>query len=126
MSEEVVVEVDMAKYKHVDLPLERAIEFLERLAELRDSPDIAESLRYLRNFDEFYEYMRKKFKDYIAPPHRPEDYIRGRATVDKLKLYVGDNGEKRVTIILDRRVKLEDVKRVLEGMGLRVIVNKAF
>ena len=121
----VVIEVDMAKYKMVDLSLEDAIRVLEALREKRGSSDIDETLRYLRNFDEFYEYMRKKFKDYIAPPHRPDDYIRGTATIDKVKLYKSGD-EKRAVIIFDRRVKESLLREVLESLGYEVEVKKAF
>jgi len=122
----VTVEVDMAKYKHVDLDAENALRLLAELRKRRESNDIDEAIRYIRNFDEFYEYMRKKFKDYIAPPHRPEDYIRGRAVVDKVKLYIDGQGRKRVVIVFDRRVKTDEIVEALKTIGFQVEVKKAF
>lgn len=123
----VIVEVDMAKYKSVDMPAQDAIKLLEKIAEItgKMTPDMQETIRYIRNFDEFYEYMRKKFKDYIAPPHRPDDYIKGNAVIDKVKLYKRDK-EKHVVIIFDRRVSVEAIVEALKGLGYDVEIKKAF
>ncbi len=114
-----VVEVDLAKYKYVDLPAADAEKLLEAMAEVlgRRTQDLNEALRYIRNFEEFYEYMRKKFKDFIAPPKRPEDFIKGTVIVDKVKLYKTEGGEKRVVIVFDRRVDVEKIKEALKNIG---------
>ncbi len=124
---ETVVKVDLAKYKFVDLPAEDAIRLLEAITEKlgRESNDIRETIRYIRNFEEFYEYMQKKFKDYIAPPHRPSDYIKGLVVVDKVKLYKRE-GERRVVIVFDRRVSLDVIKEALEDIGYSYRVVKEF
>ncbi len=124
---ETVVKVDLAKYKFVDLPAEDAIRLLEAITEKlgRESSDIRETIRYIRNFEEFYEYMQKKFKDYIAPPHRPSDYIKGLVVVDKVKLYKRE-GERRVVIVFDRRVSLDVIKEALEDIGYSYRVVKEF
>lgn len=123
----VVVEVDMAKYKMVDLPGDEALKLLEKIGEIRGglTPDMQEVIRYIRNFDEFYTYMRKKFKDYIAPPHKPEDYIRGAVVVDKIKLYKEDE-EKRVVIVFDRRVDVDIIVDALRALGYKVEIKKVF
>jgi hypothetical protein len=122
-----VVEVDLAKYKHVDLPAEDAIKLLEKISERigGKTNDVSEAIRYIRNFDEFYEYMRKKFKDYIAPPRRPDDYIKGRVVVDKIKLYM-DGEVKRVVIVFDRRVDTDLISSCLRELGYEVEIKKAF
>ena len=124
-----VIEIDLAKYKYVDLPAADAEKLLETIAEIleRRTQDLNEALRYIRNFEEFYEYMRKKFKDFIAPPKRPEDFIKGTVIVDKVKLYKTEGGEKRVVIVFDRRVDIEKIKEALKKIGYdEVEVKKAF
>ena len=127
MSGEVVVRIDIAKYKFVDLDAGTALKLLEALREAvsRDPSDVREVIRYIRNFDEFYEYMRRKFKDYIAPPHRPDDYIKGNVFVDKIKLYRGEHGEKRVVIVFDRRVKTSLIEEALRKLGFTVRVERS-
>jgi hypothetical protein len=125
MGSEIVVRVDFSKYKYVDLSVEEALSLLDALAEAmgRETPDVGETRRFLRNFDEFYEYMRKKFKDYMVPPHRPDDYIRGNVVIDKVKLYKNGD-ERRVVIVVDRRVPLDYVVKALESLGYNVRVEK--
>ena len=122
----IAIEVDLAKYKYVDLPLEDAKEFLYRIRDEKgELADIGEVLRYLDNFKEFYEYLQKKFKDYLAVPHRPDDYIRGSVLIDRVKLYV-DKGEKRVVLVFDRRISTDFLADVLSSMGYSVEVKKIF
>ncbi|NPA04496.1 MAG: hypothetical protein GXO09_00170 [Crenarchaeota archaeon] len=118
----VVIRVDLARYKYVDLEASEALKLLSKIAEVtgKRGQDLDEAERYIRNFDEFYEYMQKKFKDYIAPPKRTDDYIRGLVVVDKLKLYKKD-GEKRVVIVFDRRISVDDIKKALEELGYKDI-----
>ncbi len=121
-----VIEVDLAKYKYVDLPAADAEKLLEAMAEVlgRRTQDLNEALRYIRNFEEFYEYMRKKFKDFIAPPKRPEDFIKGTVIVDKVKLYKTEGGERRVVIVFDRRVDVEKIKEALKNIGYEEVEVK--
>ncbi len=126
MAGRIVVEVDLAKYKYVDLSAEEAARLLEVISEElgRKSQDLSEALRYIKNFEEFYEYMRKKFKDYIAPPKRPDDFIKGTVVVDKVKLYKSEAGEKRVVIVFDRRFDLEKLKEALKKLGYEEVEVK--
>ncbi len=121
-----VIEVDLAKYKYVDLPAEDAERLLEAIADVlgRRTQDLNEALRYIRNFEEFYEYMRKKFKDFIAPPKRPEDFIKGTVIVDKVKLYKDEGGARRVVIVFDRRVDVEKIKGALKNIGYEEVEVK--
>ncbi len=123
----ITIEIDFAKYKSVKLPKDEAEKLLQTLTEIlgKKPNDIQETLRYIKNFDEFFEYMRKKFKDYLAPPHRADDYIRGEAVVDKVKL-LKRNNEKYVMIIFDRRVKEDLIRKALEQLGYEVEIKKVF
>ncbi|MDW8170775.1 MAG: hypothetical protein RMI83_06730 [Desulfurococcaceae archaeon] len=114
---EIVVRVDIGRYKYIDLPLEKAIEFLERIAIVRGTTlDITESLRYIRNFDEFYEYMKRKFKDFISPPKDHREIIEGLVAVQKLKLYIV-NDVKMVTLVIDKRVCEDFLHTILKDIG---------
>ena len=123
----ITIEIDFAKYKSVKLPKDEAEKFLQALTEIlgKKPNDIQETLRYIKNFDEFFEYMRKKFKDYLAPPHRADDYIRGEAVVDKVKL-LKENNERYVMIVFDRRVKEDLIRKALEQLGYEVEIKKVF
>lgn len=118
MSASITVRLDLAKYRYVDLPADKALELLNAIAELigKRTSDMQEAERYIRNFNEFYEFMKKKFKDYLAPPHKPDDYIRGDVVIDKVKLYM-EGDERRVVLVFDRRVDLDLLKRALERLG---------
>ena len=126
MAGKVIVEVDLAKYKYVDLPAEEALKLLEVISEEfgRRTQDVSEAMRYIRNFEEFYEYMKKKFKDYIAPPKKPDDFIKGTVVVDKLKLYKSESGERRVVIVFDRRFDLDKLKEALKKLGYEEVEVK--
>jgi len=122
-----VIEIDFAKYKSVKLPRDDAEHLLNVLTDLlgKSTNDLQETLRYIRNFDEFFEYMRKKFKDYLAPPHRADDYIRGEAVIDKIKL-IKENNEKYVLIVFDRRVKEDIISDALRRLGYEVEIKRTF
>ncbi len=114
---EIVVRVDVGRYKYIDLPLEKAVEFLERITAVRRATlDITESLRYIRNFDEFYEYMKRKFKDFISPPKDHKEIIEGLVVVQKLKLYVR-NDVRMVTLVIDKRVSEDFLHTILKDIG---------
>ncbi len=121
------IEIDFAKYKSVKLPKDDAERLLQVITEIlgRKPNDVQETLRYIRNFDEFFDYMRKKFKDYLAPPHRADDYIKGNAIIDKIKL-LKENNERYVIIIFDRRVKEDVISRALQQLGYEVEIKKIF
>ena len=115
--EKISVKIDLGKYKYVDLSLDKAIEFIEKAIELHGpTQDLEETLRYLRNFDEFYRYMKKKFKDFITPPKSSKELVEGRVFIHRLKLYM-DGVSKRVLLVIDRRVGSDVVKQVLSMIG---------
>lgn len=106
-------------YIHLELNLENALRLLKHLREKKGSrEDIEDSIRILENFDVFYEYIRKKYKEYIAPRKNEVDMLAGRVTIDKIKLEV--DGLKRVTIVFDKRVNAEEVIEVLKDSGLEL------
>ena len=115
---EAVIRLDLAKYKYVDLDVDKALELLNALAEIlgKRTSDMQEVERYIRNFNEFYEFMKKKFKDYLAPPHKPDDYIRGDVVIDKVKLYM-EGDKKRIVIVFDRRIDIDTLRKALEKIG---------
>ncbi|MEM2197106.1 MAG: hypothetical protein QW290_08505 [Sulfolobales archaeon] len=104
-------------YIHLELSLENALRFLKLLKEKKGVyEDIEDSIRILENFDAFYEYIRKKHKEYVAPRKNEVDMLAGRVTVDKIKLEV--DKIKKVTIVFDKRVKIEEITEVLRDLGL--------
>jgi len=118
LAKKVVVEVDLGKYKSVELDLEEAEELLALVTEKLgfESNDVNETYRILRNFDAFYETMKKKFKDYLVPSKSMNDMILGRVVVDKVKL-IKEGDKKRVVIVFDRRVPVEVIVEALKSMG---------
>ncbi len=125
MSKEVTIEVDMGRYKTVELELGEAEKLLRKVTEILgfESQDVNEAFRIIRNFDAFYEMARKKFKDYIVPSKSMNDMILGRVIVDKVKL--AKESEKRVIgIVFDRRVEEDVIVKALEELGYKVKVKR--
>ena len=125
MAGKVVLEVDMGKYKYVELELGEAEKLIREVIGLLgfDSQDANEAFRVLRNFDAFYDMARKKFKDYIVPSKSMNDMILGRVIIDKLKLV--KEGDRRVVgVYFDRRVPEEVIVKALEKLGYEVEVKR--
>lgn len=121
----VKVIVDMGKYINVRLEAQDAERLIREVSKILgyESQDASEALRYIRNFDEFYDVMKKKFKDHLAPPKNINDMIMGTVIVDSLKLE--KEGDKRyVTIVFDRRVPLDVVEKALKRLGYEVEVER--
>ncbi len=125
MAKEIIVEVDMGKYKSVELGVDEAEELLRKIVEkLGIEPnDVNEAFRILRNFDAFYETQRKKFKDYIVPSKSMNDMILGRVVVDKLKL-IKEGGKNRVVVVFDKRVPEEVILDLLKEFGYEPKVKR--
>ncbi|MEB3759667.1 MAG: hypothetical protein GSR72_06955 [Desulfurococcales archaeon] len=125
MSKEIVVEIDMGKYKSVELSVDEAEKLLRLIVEkLGIEPnDVNEAFRILRNFDVFYETQRKKFKDYLVPSKSMNDMILGRVVVDKLKL-IKEGGKNRVVVVFDRRVPEETIIETLKELGYTPSVKR--
>lgn len=120
-----IVEVDMGKYKSVELTLEEAEKLLMDISRQLgyESQDLEETYRVLRNFDSFYDMARKKYKDYIVPSKSLNDMIRGTVIVDKLKL-IKEGETRKIVITFDRRVKEDVIVDALKRMGYEVEVKK--
>ncbi len=117
--------VDMGKYRHVTLPVDKARELLNVIVEKlgKRTSDVDEAQRYIANFDVFYEIMKKKFKDSLAPPKSVDDMIRGNIIVDRVIL-LKEGDKKLVTIVFDRRVPIDKIVESLKELGYEVDVKK--
>ncbi|MCD6428179.1 MAG: hypothetical protein J7L12_01010 [Desulfurococcales archaeon] len=106
-------------YIRLETNVEDAVKILNYLKNAggRDTEDVNDALRIIKNFDVFYEMMKKKFKDYIAPRKSEVDLIRGRVVIDKIRL--SKNDVKKVTIIFDKRVGEELITKALEDLGIK-------
>ena len=123
MPGKVTVEIDLGKYINVTLEAEEAERLIRKVTSILgyESQDASEALRYIRNFDSFYDLMKKKFKDHLAPAKSMNDMILGRVIVDSVKL-AKEGDKKIVTIVFDRRVPLDVIRRALEELGYEVEV----
>ncbi len=117
--------IDMGKYRHVKLPADKARELLNIIVNKlgKRTNDVDEAQRYIANFDVFYEIMKKKFKDSLAPPKSVDDMIRGNIIVDRVILSK-EGDEKLVTIVFDRRVPVDKIVESLKELGYEVDVKK--
>jgi len=105
-------------YIRLETDADNAIKVLKYLRDVdgKNTDDVIDALRIIENFDVFYEMMKKKFKDYIAPRKSENDLIRGRVVIDKIKL--AKNEVKRVTIIFDKRVNEELIIKALKSLKI--------
>jgi len=119
------VEIDMGKYITVTLELGDAEKLLRSVSKKLgyETQDVSEALRYMRNFDAFYEVMKKKFKDYLVPPKSMNDMIRGTVIVDKVKL-IREGDSKLVALTFDRRVDVEKIVEALKDLGFEASIKK--
>jgi hypothetical protein len=122
----VTLEVDMGKYKSVRVPLDVAERLIVDVSKRLnvESKDVMEALRIVRNFDEFYEFQQKKFKDYVVPDKDISDMIRGAVVVDSMKL-IKEGNKKDVVITFDRRVREDVIEESLKSLGFEVIVKRS-
>ncbi|RLG78793.1 MAG: hypothetical protein DRO10_02080 [Thermoprotei archaeon] len=105
-------------YIYLEANVDEAVKVLEAMKELgRETGDVEDSLRILRNFDAFQEMLRKRFKEFIAPRKSERDLIMGRVSVDKLRL-IRKGGERKVVIVFDKRVPEDDVVEALQKAGV--------
>jgi len=120
-----VLEIDMGKYKSVELDVEEAEKLVKYVVDrLGIEPnDVNEFFRIIRNFDAFYEVMKKKFKDYLVPAKSMNDMILGRVIIDKVKL-IKEGGKKRVVIVFDKRVPEDIIIEGLKELGYDVEVKR--
>ncbi len=125
MAEKITLLIDLGKYKHITLPAEDASRLLNIITQKigKQTFDVEEAQRYIANFDVFYEVMKKKFKDSLAPPKSINDMIRGNIIVDRVIL-IKENGERKVTIVFDRRIPVDKIKEALEELGYIVEIKR--
>lgn len=116
-----VVEVDLGRYKSVELSVEEAEKVLAEISRAigAESQDLEETYRVLRNFDSFYDMAKRKYKDYIVPSKSLNDMIRGTVVVDRLKL-IKEGEDRKIVITFDRRVKEEVLSEALARLGCQV------
>jgi len=120
-----VVEVDMGRYKSVELTLEEAEKLLSDISKQLgyESQDLEETYRVIRNFDAFYEMARKKYKDYIVPSKSLNDMVRGTVIIDRLKL-IKEGDLRKIVLTFDRRVREEVLVEALRRLGYDVEVKR--
>jgi len=108
----------IGQYVAVEIDVDGALKLLEELHEAtgKGGEDLNDAIRMIRNFDAFYEFMRKKFKDYLTPKKNVSEMIKGLVLVDKLKLIKRDDG-KYVMIIFDRSIPRETIEDALKKLG---------
>ena len=112
-----MVRIDLGRYRVVRVGLDEAFRFLRSLGELRGyTTDLREGIRYIENFDAFYQASRKRFRDYLVPLKDTRDMILGKVTIDKVKLIQSEHG-KEVEIVLDRRVPIDTIINALRNAG---------
>ena len=119
------LEVDMGKYKSVELTVDEAEKLVMFIVDkLGIEPnDVNEFFRIIRNFDAFYDVMRKKFKDYLVPSKSMNDMILGRVIIDKVKL-IKEGGNKKVVLVFDKRVPENIIVEGLKSLGYEVEVKR--
>ncbi|MEM0340232.1 MAG: hypothetical protein QXN05_01645 [Acidilobaceae archaeon] len=118
-----MIEVDLGKYKSVELTVEEAEKLLKEIVSTLggESQDLEETYRVLRNYDMFYELAKKKYKDYIVPSKSLNDMIKGTVVIDRIKL-IKEGETKKVVLTFDRRVKEEAIVATLQKLGYLVEV----
>ena len=123
----ITLEIDMGKYKSVELDVDEAEKLVSYVvSKLGVEPsDVNEFFRILRNFDAFYDFMKKKFKDYIVPSKSMNDMILGYVVIDKVKL-IKEGNKKRVVIVFDKRVPEDIIIEGLRNLGYSDVQVKRF
>jgi len=122
----ITIKLDLAKYRRIELPKEKAIELLNILLEEKDKNEVKEALRIAENFDIFYDMMRRKQRDYIPLPHDYSDLLKGDISIDKIRLEKRDNSDL-VILVFDKRFPLEELSRLLKEIGYEEVnIEKLF
>ena len=88
----------------------------------RDTEDVNDTIRILEHFEEFYETMKRRSKDYIAPKKSEADLVRGIAVVEKIRL-VKEQGTNRAIVIFDKRVDDDLLRRAASEAGVELITE---
>jgi hypothetical protein len=106
---------DCMGYPCIELEAEKAKKLLETISKTVGyfTSDLEDTIRIIDNFDEYYRYSTRKFKEYLVPAKSESDLIKGRVIVDRVKLKIIGNS-RRVLIVFDRRINKEAIKKSLE------------
>ncbi len=111
----------IGQYISVTIDADGALKLLELLREKlnKGGEDLEDAKRMIKNFDAFYDFMRKKFKEYLTPKKNVSDLIKGTVLVDKIKL-IKEGDQKLVTIVFDRNIPREPVEEALRELGYEI------
>jgi hypothetical protein len=112
----VSIKLDLAKYRRVELPREKALDLLNLLLTEKEKDEIREAIRITENFDIFYDMMRRKQRDYIPLPHDYSDLLKGDVSIDKIRLEKRGNIDI-VVLVFDKRFPLERLSELLKEIG---------
>jgi len=117
LSVKVKILMDLGKYPHITLEQKHALKILECLGnEYFSSRDLAESIRIIENFDEFYRVVKRKFEEYLTPSKDQKEVLSGKTIVHKLRLF-RVNDTNYVELVFDRRFDLSALKHCLSKLG---------
>ncbi len=88
----------------------------------RNTEDVNDTIRILEHFEEFYETMKRRSKDYIAPKKSEADLVRGVAVVEKIRL-MKEQGVNKAIIIFDKRVDDDLLRRAASEAGIELLIE---
>lgn len=119
MSGKIKIVKSFTGYLYAEGDRQTLTKFLEYLRDVcgRNTADVEDAIRILKNFNVFYDMMRRKFKDFIAPKRDEANLIRGHVTIDKIKLIKNGSSEYAV-IVFDKRINLEILTNTLNELGI--------
>lgn len=111
------IQLDMARYPHLVLDIEKALVFLEVIGrKLGFTMDLEEAKRVILNFDIYYELAWKRSDGYVMVPKNSKDAVYGRVIVHKIRLL--RKGDTRIVeLIIDRRVPRQVIDEALREIG---------
>lgn len=111
----------IGEYIVLETFIDDAIKILNILSQNlgREGEDVRDTIRMIKHFDDFYNLMKKKFKEYLTPRKDMSDILRKRVLIDKLKLIKRDN-TKVVELILDRSITMDQVLAILINNNIEV------
>lgn len=124
MGEKVTIEVDLASCMHVKLERSKALDLINAIIEAHGiTKDLEETIRVVRNFDEYYQIARRRFETYIVIPKDVSESIRGRTVVSKVRL-IREGDLRIVELVFDKRVPQSFIVEMLEKVGFKEVEIK--
>ncbi|MFZ8791053.1 MAG: hypothetical protein ACO2OS_02050 [Thermosphaera aggregans] len=113
---EVKVVIDIARSARVTLSGDEALRLLAVIREMKGpTRDLTEAYRIIASFEEYYNYSRRRFEDYIFVPKDPRESLEGKTVIQKLRL-IRNEGDF-VEIVFDRRMDLNAIIEALKTIG---------